>query len=109
MPFDGLSETKLDDLAKLKLALNGVQQHWRVGKLGQPGTPNHCAIGWLLVATDWNAEEATRLALRYVFPALPPQHQDKSARIDSIWKYNDRQDGPACIARLFEDAIQLVT
>lgn len=104
MPFDGLPQGLLSDMAKLRVALDGVRGNWTPGAVGK-GLPDHCAVGWLLVATDWDSEEATRLALDYVYPALPPRAR-KRDRIWSIVNYND-DGGQRRIERLFSDAVKL--
>jgi hypothetical protein len=113
MPFDGLPDGLLSDLAKLKVALEGVKSRGRwsnqaIGGREIGGRPEqaHCAIGWLLVATDWDREETTRLALAYVYPALPDTARDDRQRILSISQYNDRGSRKR-VVQLFEDAMQL--
>lgn len=105
MPFDGLPDGLLSDLVKLRIACDGVRSGWRQGAIGQ-GEATHCAIGWLLVATDWDRDEAVRLALDYVYPALPKRAQKPSLRLDAIWRYNDLH-GHEKIERLFSDAVRL--
>ncbi len=112
MPFDGLPDGLLSDLAKLKVALHGVSKRgWSNEAIGgreiggRPEQP-HCAIGWLLVATDWDREETTRLALDYVYPALPASARNDSERMWSISRYNDRGSRKR-VVKLFEDAMQL--
>src|SRR5580765_127232 len=106
MPFDGLPEGLLTDLARLRIALDGVRSgQWQTGAIGMGAGDDHCAIGWLMVATDWNEDEALRLALEYVYPALPPKAQKKS-RIASIWRFNDSGSRKR-VVRLFEDAERL--
>jgi hypothetical protein len=105
MPFDGLPQGLLSDMAKLRVALDGVKRHWAEGKIGL-GDEDHCAIGWLLVATDGNRDETVRLALDYVYPALPARARRDDERLDSIVQYND--DGSRKrIVRLFTDAVAL--
>jgi hypothetical protein len=106
MPFDGLPEGLVSDLVKLRIALDGVRgDRWTTGQIGTTSDGDHCAIGWLLVATDWDRDEATRLALDYVYPALPEKAR-KPGRLNSIWAYNDN-GGQKRIERLFADAVQL--
>jgi hypothetical protein len=106
MPFDALPEGVVSDLVKLRIALDGVRNNWISGQFGLPDAETHCAIGWLLVATDWDRDEATRLALKYLYPVLPPKAQHPDRRLESIWNYNDR-GSQARIIRLFTDAAGL--
>ena len=106
MPFDCLPESLVSDLVKLRIALDGVRSGWTKGRLGDRGADTHCAIGWLLIAAEWDAAEATRLALDYVYPALPKKRQNPSARLKSIWNYNDR-GSERRIVQLFADAVRL--
>lgn len=106
MPFDGMPDGLLSDLAKLCVALDGVRERWTDGSLGLNGD-NHCALGWLLVATDWDEDEATRLALKYVWPALPEKARGLSCgRIESIYRYNDG-GGQGRVEKLFANAVAL--
>jgi hypothetical protein len=107
MPFDGLPEGLVSDLVKLRIALDGVRSGWTDGRIGLKDAAEHCAIGWLLVATDWDRDEATRLALEYVYPALPEKARNGlGARLASIYRYND-QGSQRRIVRLFAAACQL--
>jgi len=106
MPFDCLPEGLVSDLVKLRIALDGVRNGWRRGKVGGKDADTHCAIGWLLIAAEWDTAEATRLALKYVYPALPEKRQDPHARLESIWTYNDT-GGKRRIVQLFDDAVRL--
>lgn len=105
MPFDALPQEVVSDLVKLRIALDGVRQHWRSYRVGSPRDAEHCAIGWLLVAADWDRDEATRLALEYVYPALPEKAR-KKGRLASVWIYNDT-GGRKRIVQLFADAARL--
>lgn len=105
MPFDGLPDGLLSDLAKLRVALAGIGKGWRQCALGGPKAENHCALGWLLVATDWDTDEATRLALNYVYPALPEKAR-KGPVMESIYEYNDRRRHTE-VVQLFKDAVSL--
>ena len=108
MPFDGLPEGLLSDMAKLRVALDGVRNGgWMDHAVGGPGARHHCAIGWLLEATDWDRDEAVRLALEYVYPALPEKAR-KPERLRSIWEYNDK-GGVDRIDLLFTEATRLAT
>ena len=105
MPFDGLPEGKVCDIAKLRVALAGVRKGWASYRLGGPEARRHCAIGWLLEATDWDRDATVRLALRYVYPALPVTARGAD-RLQSIWSYNDG-GGRKRVVQLFEDAVRL--
>ena len=107
MPFDGVPEGVVSDLVKLRIALDGVRTHWREGAIGRQTDATHCAIGWLLVATEWNRDEAVRLALDYVYPALPEKARDPSeGRLEAIASYNDNGSASR-IEKLFTNACQL--
>jgi hypothetical protein len=107
MPFDGVPEGLVSDLVKLRIALDGVRTHWREGAIGRQTDATHCAIGWLLVATEWNRDEAVRLALDYVYPALPEKARDPSeGRLEAIASYNDNGSASR-IEKLFTNACQL--
>ena len=107
MPFDLLPEREAEDIVRLRVARDGVGAGWDYGHFGLEEDQKHCAIGWLLVATDWNEAEATQLALDYVWPALPPVAQAKyQGKIEAIYKYNDNGDRKS-VLRLFNEAIRL--
>jgi hypothetical protein len=107
MPFDLLPEREAEDIIRLRVARDGVGAGWNTGNLGLEEDQKHCAIGWLLVATDWNEAEATQLALDYVWPALPPAAQAKcQSKIEAIYKYNDSADRKRVLT-LFNDALRL--
>ena len=107
MPFDGVPEGLVSDLVKLRIALDGVRTHWTSHKIGLQDEARHCAIGWLLVATEWNRDEAVRLALDYVYPALPEKARDPSeGRLEAIASYNDNGSASR-IEKLFTGALQL--
>jgi hypothetical protein len=105
MPFDALPEALVTDMAKLRTALAGVRDRWATFNIGGPDGEAHCAIGWLLVATDWNRDEAVRLALDYVYPALPEKARSPE-RLKSIYNFNDCGSHRR-IVRLFENAVML--
>jgi hypothetical protein len=107
MPFDGLPEGVVSDLVKLRIALDGIKnpQRWAKGSIGLKDELPHCAIGWLMSATDGDLDETTRLALKYVYPALPPKAQ-KAEKMYAIWTYNDT-GGHKRMISLFSDAVRL--
>jgi hypothetical protein len=53
-------EGLLSDMAKLRVSVQ--RGDWVVGQVGGQMAAEHCAIGWLLVATDWDRDEAVWLA-----------------------------------------------
>lgn len=112
MPFDGLPGNLVSDIVKLRIALDGVRKRgWSDHAIGARGIGGrqegaHCAIGWLLAATDWDRDETTRLALDYVYPALPEKARNDRKRMWSISNYNDR-GSRARVEQLFVDAISL--
>lgn len=57
--------------------------------MGTRGGHEHCLLGWLLEATEWDAREATRLAQRYLFPALPEAQRRNAGVMASIYSFND--------------------
>ena len=107
MPFDGMPDGLSEDLVKLRTALAGIKNRngWATGSIGLDKDAPHCAIGWLLAATDGDIDATTRLALKYVYPALPPTAQG-NRKMASIWGYNDT-GGHKRMARLFADAVKL--
>jgi hypothetical protein len=111
MPFDCLPEQLLTDLVKLKLARDGIAggQGWSQHELGLTDEPSHCVIGWLLVAADWDAREATRLLVDYVYPALPDSARTQvKGRVSAVYHYNDGgYQTQRRVVRLFDDAIRL--
>ena len=106
MPFDGVPSGWSEDLVRLRVALDGVRNGWRRGAIGRQTEAEHCALGWLLVATDWDIDAATRLALDYVYPALPPAAQRPTPTMQAIYRYNDSK-GRARVEQLFADAVKL--
>jgi len=105
MPFDGTFALQSEDLVRLRVALDGVRNQWAIGKIGLAPEGDHCALGWLLVATDWDKDEATRLAIDYVWPALPPKAQ-REGKLQSIFSYNDNHSQQRIVA-LFTKAVEL--
>lgn len=105
MPFDAMPEIVVSDLVKLRIAAEGLRRGWQQFEFGLEGDETHCAIGWLLVATEWDEAEATRLAVDYLYPALPRRAR-KASRLKSVWKYNDNEDHKDVVA-LFETAMTL--
>ena len=107
MPFDLLPEREAEDIVRLRVARDGVGAGWNTGNLGLEEDQKHCAIGWLLVATDWDEAAATQLALDYVWPALPPAAQAKfKGKIEAIYHFNDSADRKRVLT-LFNDALRL--
>lgn len=108
MPFDGLPGGLSEDLVRLRTALAGIKnlEGWARGRVGLDKDAPHCALGWLLIATDNNLDATTRLALKYVYPALPPKAQQQD-KIRSIWQYNDAAHSHARMVQLFDDAVRL--
>ena len=88
MPFDALPDNLVSDLVRLRIVRDGVATNWATGELGVETDNNHCLIGWLLVATEWDEAEATRLALEYLHPVLPKRSQ-RGPGIASIMAFND--------------------
>lgn len=105
MPFDALPEIVVSDLVKLRIATEGIRRGFRQCEFGLAGDETHCAIGWLLVATEWDEAEATRLAVDYLYPALPKKAR-KPSRLLSVWKYNDNHEHDDLVG-LFEKAMTL--
>ena len=111
MPFDGLPEGVVSDMVKLRIALDGVCRRWSNTSIGareiggRPDAP-HCTLGWLLVATEWDRDETTRLALEYVYPALPATARKADSRMRAISNYNDRGSRKR-VVQLLTDALQL--
>jgi hypothetical protein len=61
---DGMPDGLSEDLVKLRTALAGIKNPagWGKGAIGIDGDTPHCDR-WLLVATDGDIDETTRLAL----------------------------------------------
>ena len=99
MPFDPLPVDLVDDFTRLRVVRDGVagQTTWCKGELGAPASETHCLLGWLLVSTDWNVPEATRLAIDYLYPALP-EKQRKCNVMKSLYDYNDKHGRDAVVA-----------
>lgn len=108
MPFDGMPDGLSEDLVKLRTALAGIKDRegWSQGSIGLDKDAPHCAIGWLLAATDGDLDETTRLALKYVYPALPLKAQKDAKKLASIWGYNDG-GGHKRMVELFSGAVKL--
>lgn len=107
MPFDCLPDSAVSDLIKLRIARDGLAgpDGWRSAELGLRDEAQHCAIGWLLTATEWNEREATRLITKYVYPALPKVPRGET-RISAVYRFNDKHN-KAAVVKLFNDAIRL--
>jgi hypothetical protein len=108
MPFDGLPESVVTDMLRLRIARDGIKRAWGQGPFGAPGAEKHCLVGWLLEATEWDEAETVRLAVDYVYPALPEKAQKPDARMISVWQYNDSHTRThAQVLRLMDRAIEL--
>jgi hypothetical protein len=108
MPFDGLPEGVVSDLVKLRLARDGLAKNWEQGALGHQADDTHCAIGWLLVATDWDPAETARLAHDYLYPALPKCRRLTDARpVNAVIDFNDDSQRVGTVLRMFDRAIVL--
>jgi len=109
MPFDALPEKLISDLLALRLAREGIKTGWQQGPFGIQGEERHCLVGWLLASTDYDMAETTRLAVDYVWPALPVHAKRKTeAKIENVWHYNDacgRKHGD--VLKVMDDAIAL--
>jgi hypothetical protein len=108
MPFDALPAPVLDDLARLHIVRDGVaaENSWDQVSLGGRCATQHCLLGWLLVATDWDVDEAARITVDYLYPALPPSAQKRSPTF-SVSKYNDNH-GRAAVLRVIDKAMTRV-
>lgn len=93
MPFDAMPETQTNDVIKLRIALDGLsdKRQWAQGSWGTKRSADHCLLGWLLMATDYEPDEATRLALDYVWPSLPEKVRGRpcGSKVTAISNYND--------------------
>lgn len=106
MPFDTLSENVVSDVVRLRVAREGVAKGWRQMGLGVRGADRHCLLGWLLEASDWDAEEATRLALEHVWPALPERRKRECfGKMRAIYTFNDEASGSGEVVRVLDRAI----
>src|SRR5215831_8814143 len=110
MPFDALPEKLISDLLALRLAREGIKTGWLQGPFGIQGEEGHCLVGWLLASTDYNMAETTRLAVDYVWPALPANARrcKSETKIENVWRYNDSDE---CrhedVLKVMDDAIAL--
>lgn len=93
MPFDAMPEKAVNDVVKLRIALDGLSQRrqWAQGSWGTKRSADHCLLGWLLMATEYEPDEATRLALEYVWPCLPEVAQKSGTKVTAISDYNDNR------------------
>jgi len=108
MPFDAMPAEVLDDLARLRIVRDGVSRDhsWCKHELGGRAATQHCLLGWLLVATDWDAQEATRLAFEHLYPALPPSARNENAGVmSSLYQHNDYR-GRGAILAVIDRAIE---
>lgn len=107
MPFDTLQDQALTDMVRLMVVRDGIagERSWCKGDLGGRKSGEHCLLGWLLVATDWDEAEATRLAVDFLYPALPPKAQRLGVGImGSLYRFNDSR-GRAALLELVDNAI----
>lgn len=88
MPFDMMPEGRREDIVALRTALEGIEGRWTTGELGRG--EEHCLVGWLLEATGGDEVRTVRLAVDYVWPALPPSKRGKGEILQHIMAYNDR-------------------
>jgi len=110
MPFDALPGNVVGDVVRLKIARDGVAKGWRQMELGLRGAEGHCLLGWLLEASDWDAVEATRLALEYVWPALPERRKRECyGKMRAIYTFNDEAPGSGEVVRVLDRAIESAT
>lgn len=108
MPFDAMPIKVAEDVAKLRVALEGVRKGWIQDRWGCKGDAHHCTVGWLMEACDWDHTEATQLILDYVYPALPRGAKKSWCRMWSVSRFNDRASTTQeKIIKLFDDAIAL--
>ena len=106
MPFDALHGNVVSDVVRLKVARDGLAKGWRRMGLGLRGAETHCLLGWLLEASDWDAVEATRLALDYVWPALPERRKRECyGKMRAIYTFNDEASGSEEVLRVLDRAI----
>jgi len=76
-------------------------------ELGARGSDSHCLLGWLLEATDWDTEEATRLALDYVWAALPERRRRECyGKMRAIYTFNDEASGSGEVVGVLDKAIE---
>lgn len=107
MPFDCLPEGLVSDIVKLRMARDGIAgKGWTQYSLGLANEPAHCVIGWLLTATDWDAREATRLLVDYVYPALSENAKGDKSRTRAVYEFNDSH-GRSSVVRLLDNAVKL--
>jgi len=107
MPFDALPGNVVTDIVRLKVARDGLANGWRQMGLGTRGEDSHCLLGWLLEASDWDAEEATRLALDYVWAALPERRKRECyGKMRAIYTFNDEASGRAEVVAVLNRAIE---
>jgi|SRR5215472_5858078 len=108
MPFDALPEGLVSDIVKLRMARDGIAGGWQKGALGLEDDTRHCVIGWLLEAADWDAREATRLLVNYVYPALPEKAKAAAKdRVRAVYTFNDGRHSKRPLIQLLDAAIKL--
>jgi len=107
MPFDALQGNEVSDVVRLRVARDGLAKGWRQMGLGERGADSHCLLGWLLEASDWDTEEATRLALEYVWAALPERRKRECyGKMRAIYTFNDEASGSAEVVAVLNRAIE---
>jgi len=107
MPFDALPKNVVSDVVRLTFARDGLAKGWRQMGLGERGADSHCLLGWLLEASDWDTEEATRLALEYVWAALPERRKRECyGKMRAIYAFNDEASGSWEVVGVLDRAIE---
>jgi len=106
MPFDALPGDVASDVVRLKVARDGVAKGWRQMEFGSRGAGEHCLLGWLLEASDWDSVGATELALKYVWPALPERRKRECyGKMRAIYTFNDEASGSGEVIEVLNRAI----
>lgn len=108
MPFDALPENIVSDVIKLRLARNGIAEKRTIGELGLKGEEDHCALGWLLEAADHDPREAARLAVQYLWPAMPKSARNGTSKVWAIAQHHDHRSTDY-VVRWFDRAIAIAT
>lgn len=100
MPFDALPEHVADDVARLKVVRDGVAnpETWCRGQLGETGGGPRCLLGHLLVACGQDTANATRIAVQYLWPALPEISRKHRLIMPALYSFNDRRSQDDVVA-----------